>query len=131
MSRIKSKDTKPEMLVRKGMFARGLRYRLHVNRLPGRPDMVFPKHRAILQVHGCFWHGHEACRLFKPPASNEGYWTPKIARNRMNDERSLALLREQGWRVRIVWECDINRKSVASLEALFDELADWVRTARC
>jgi DNA mismatch endonuclease, patch repair protein len=126
MARIKSKDTAPEMIVRKGLFARGLRYRLHDNRLPGRPDLIFPKYRAIIQVHGCFWHGHESCNLFKPPSSNESYWTPKIARNRANDERALTQLRELGWRVRVVWECQLKRQSEAAREALLDELAQWV-----
>lgn len=127
MSRIKSRDTKPEMAVRKGIFARGLRFRLHVSQLPGRPDLVLPKHHAIIQVHGCFWHGHQPCKLFKPPTSNTAYWTPKIERNRMNDERALRLLGERGWRVRIVWECSIRGQSVETLEALLDDLADWVR----
>nr|WP_318229034.1 very short patch repair endonuclease [Paraburkholderia terrae]MDW3662008.1 very short patch repair endonuclease [Paraburkholderia terrae] len=130
MSRIKSRDTKPEMAVRKGIFARGLRFRLHVGQLPGRPDLVFPKHHAIIQVHGCFWHGHQPCKLFKPPASNKAYWTPKIERNRMNDERSLCLLRERGWRVHIVWECSIRGQSAEALEVLLDDLADWVRHPR-
>jgi len=127
MSRIKSKDTKPEMLVRRGLFARGLRFRLHANRLPGRPDLVFPKYHAIVQVHGCFWHGHQQCKLFKPPSSNVGYWTAKITRNRANDERALEQLKELGWRVRIVWECDIRGQSAESMDILFDALADWVR----
>lgn len=127
MARIKSKDTSPELTVRKGLFARGLRYRLHANQLPGRPDLVFPRYRAIIQVHGCFWHGHEPCKLFRPPLSNQTYWTPKIARNRANDERALSRLHELGWRVHVVWECQIKRQSVDKLQALFDELEAWVR----
>lgn len=127
MAHIKSKNTKPELTVRRGLFARGLRFRLHVARLPGRPDLVFPKHHAIVQVHGCFWHGHQQCKLFKPPVSNVGYWTTKIAKNLLNDERSTSLLIEMGWRVRIVWECNLRAQPKESLEALLDELADWVR----
>jgi len=127
MARIKSKDTSPELAVRKGLFARGLRYRLHANRLPGRPDLVFPRYRAIIQVHGCFWHGHEPCKLFRPPSSNQTYWTTKIARNRANDERARLMLQELGWRVQVVWECQLKRQSEDKLQALFDSLAAWVR----
>lgn len=127
MSRIRSKNTKPELSVRKGLFARGLRYRVHDSRLPGKPDLVFPRYRAIIQVHGCFWHGHEQCKLYKPPSSNIGYWGAKIARNKDNDRRSSMLLGEMGWRVRIVWECSIRGQSASMLEALYEELADWVR----
>ncbi|WER47797.1 very short patch repair endonuclease [Cupriavidus sp. WKF15] len=127
MSRIRGKNTKPELSVRKGLFARGLRYRLHDSRLPGTPDLVFPKHRAIIQVHGCFWHGHEQCKLYKPPSSNVDYWTTKIARNKANDYRSSTQLDEMGWRVRVVWECSIRGQSADRLEAFYDELADWVR----
>lgn len=127
MARIKSKNTKPELAVRKGLFARGLRFRLHVTRLPGRPDLVFPKYRAIIQVHGCFWHGHQSCKLYKPPASNVGYWSSKIARNQKNDASSSEQLKTMGWRVFTVWECQLRGQSADRLEALFNELADWVR----
>jgi DNA mismatch endonuclease (patch repair protein) len=80
MSRIRAKDTKPEMMIRRGLHARGLRYRLHVRQLPGRPDLVFPSRRAVVFVHGCFWHGHD-CPLFKRPASRQEFWDAKIARN--------------------------------------------------
>lgn len=104
MSRIKGKDTKPEMLLRRGLHATGLRFRLHAERLPGKPDLVFPKYGAAIQIHGCFWHGHN-CALFKMPATRREFWAKKIAGNRSRDDRTAAQLRLAGWRVLTVWEC--------------------------
>lgn len=104
MSRIRGKDTKPEMLLRRGLHAAGLRYRLHVADLPGRPDLVFPRYRAVIFVHGCFWHGHY-CPLFRLPATRPEFWAAKIAGNRIRDQRTSAALRAAGWRVLTVWEC--------------------------
>lgn len=106
MSRIRSKNTKPELAVRSILHAMGYRFRLHRKDLPGRPDIVLPRHKKIILVQGCFWHGHN-CRLASKPKSNSGYWLPKIARNRERDERNLALLREAGWSVLELWECEI------------------------
>uniref|UniRef100_UPI000E2EC5F5 very short patch repair endonuclease n=1 Tax=Cupriavidus taiwanensis TaxID=164546 RepID=UPI000E2EC5F5 len=128
MSAIKSKDTKPEMTVRQGLFARGLRYRLHMSGLPGRPDIVFPRFRAVIFVHGCFWHGHEGCRLFRLPSSNRGYWQAKIERNRDSGLSAEAKLRELGWRVRVVWECDFHGQPQEVRAGKLDDLANWVRS---
>lgn len=109
MSRVKSKDTKPELALRKELFSRGLRYRLHVNNLPGKPDLVFKKYRAVVFVHGCFWHLHNACRDGRIPKSKLDYWKPKLERNQERDvinEKTLAL---SGWSVIIVWECEIKK----------------------
>ena len=97
MAGIRGKNTKPEMIIRRGLHARGFRYLLHDKRLPGKPDLVLPKHRAVIFVNGCFWHGHD-CPLFKWPKTRKGFWRTKIARNRENDESAVIALRRSGWR---------------------------------
>jgi len=106
MSRIRGRDTKPEMLIRRGLHARGFRYRLQDRKLPGRPDLVFPRYHAVVFVHGCFWHGHD-CPLFKLPATRQEFWMTKIRTNRARDVRTTAALLELGWRVANVWECSL------------------------
>lgn len=106
MSRIRGKNTTPEILLRKELFAHGFRYRLHDKKLPGKPDIVFPKFKAVIFVHGCFWHGHN-CSRFRMPESNLVYWSQKIKRNQTNDAKHRTRLRSQGWRVMTVWECTI------------------------
>ena len=106
MSRIRSKDTKPEMLVRKALHRLGFRFRLHVRDLPGHPDIVLPKYKVIFQVKGCFWHGH-TCRDGRLPKSNREYWVPKLLRNKERDISNERKLRRMGWSVRILWECRI------------------------
>ena len=129
MSGIRSKDTKPEMTVRRGLHAAGLRYLLHDRRLAGRPDIVLPRHRAAIFVHGCFWHGH-GCRLSRLPATRAVFWAAKIEGNRSRDRDALAKLEEQGWRVAVVWECSLRGKNADSA-AMINHLAQWVRgTAR-
>lgn len=126
MSGIRGKNTKPEMLLRKGLHARGLRYRLHAKDLPGSPDMVFPARKAVLFVHGCFWHGHD-CHLFRMPGSRPDFWRTKIERNREVDRRSVEALRDAGWRVGTVWECALKGRTRLDLEAVLDACALWVR----
>lgn len=109
MASIRGKDTRPELSLRSALFAVGFRYRLHVRGLPGSPDLVFPKYRAVLFVHGCFWHRHDGCRYTTSPKSNEDFWRLKFEGNVNRDARNVALLREQGWRVAIVWECALKR----------------------
>ncbi len=104
MSRIRGKDTKPELLLRRGLHALGFRFRLHSKDLPGRPDLVFPARRAIIFVHGCFWHGH-SCPMCKLPATRTAFWQNKISGNRARDKRAVQALTAAGWRVLIVWEC--------------------------
>lgn len=108
MARIRSKGTTPEMRVRKILHAKGLRYRLHRHDLPGRPDIVLPRHQLIVFVHGCFWHGH-ACSRSHVPRSNLEYWLPKITRNKQRHQRTVRALRRMGWSVAVVWECQIER----------------------
>jgi len=106
MSRIRSKDTKPEMLVRKALHRLGFRFRLHSRELPGRPDIVLPKYRTVIQVKGCFWHGH-TCPDGRIPRSNQEYWVPKLQRNRDRDTTNDRKLRHLGWSVRNLWECRV------------------------
>jgi DNA mismatch endonuclease (patch repair protein) len=106
MSGIRAKNTRPELVLRRALHALGFRYRLHVRNLPGKPDLVFPKYRAIIQVHGCFWHRH-GCSKTTDPASNSEFWQMKFARNVVRDREVECRLRELGWRVGIVWECEI------------------------
>ena len=126
MSGIRSKDTKPEMLLRRGLHGRGLRYRLHVKDLPGKPDLVFPSRKAVIFAHGCFWHGHN-CHLFRVPSTRQAFWTAKIERNRVVDERSAAALRAADWRVGVVWECALKGRIRRPFEAVLDGCEAWLR----
>jgi len=109
MSLIRSKDTKPEMLVRQTAHALGFRYRLNVSRLPGTPDLVFPRLRKVILVHGCFWHKHPGCALARLPKSKLDFWVPKLNGNRDRDIENIKKLRREGWRVKIIWECETKR----------------------
>jgi len=106
MSRVRSKDTKPEMRVRRMVHAMGYRYRLHHGKLPGCPDMVFPERRKIIFVHGCFWHRHEDCRRNRTPKSRREFWDAKLEKNRLRDLENQSKLRALGWDVLVVWECE-------------------------
>ncbi|WHZ36521.1 very short patch repair endonuclease [Sagittula sp. MA-2] len=125
MSRIRSKDTAPELFVRRGLHARGFRFRVHRHDLPGRPDLVLTRWHAVIQVHGCYWHGHDC--LGRASKTNTEYWGPKIARNRERDARNEAALRDAGWRVLIVWECCLKGPGRWAPDELLDRIADWVR----
>ena len=122
MSHIRSKNTKPEELVRKYLFSKGFRYRKNVRKLPGCPDIVLPKYKTVIFVNGCFWHKHD-CPRFVWPSSNQEYWIPKITSNVERDERNYSMLRNEGWTVIIVWECEL-KKAVADarLEKLINEI---------
>ncbi|WP_081077758.1 very short patch repair endonuclease [Burkholderia stagnalis] len=117
MSRIRSKDTQPEMMVRRAFWAAGLRYRLHDKRLPGNPDLVFPGRNTVVFVHGCFWHCHEGCSNFRIPKTRTDWWAAKLARNKMRDIAVQAELETIGWRVIVIWECAVGDR------AYLDELA--------
>jgi DNA mismatch endonuclease (patch repair protein) len=117
MSGIRGKDTKPEMIVRRGLHARGFRFRLHDKRLPGKPDLVFPKYHAVIFVHGCFWHGH-GCHLFKWPKTREAFWREKIEGNQERDAEINQQLMRTGWRVIEIWECALKGKTDAELEEI-------------
>lgn len=123
MSRVRSGNTAPEKLVRKALHRLGLRYRLHDSKLPGRPDVVFPRFRSILLVHGCFWHRH-GCSAATTPNANRDYWTAKFARNVARDREVIEALEKSGWRVRVVWECTM--RSRTRREAVLVELYEWI-----
>lgn len=125
MSAIRGKNTRPEMMIRQGLHARGLRYRLHARTLPGTPDLVFPAARAVLFVHGCFWHGH-SCHLFRMPSTRPEFWEAKIARNRVTDERSTRALTELGWRTGVVWECALKGKTRLPADEVLDQCDAWL-----
>lgn len=123
MSRIQSKGTKPEEMVRKYLFSQGFRYRKNVKGLPGKPDIVFPKYKTVVFVNGCFWHGHKGCKGFVPPKSNQDYWIPKIERNRNRDIEVQSELSTLGWKVIVVWECQLKKgKREESLIHLVNEI---------
>ena len=126
MSGIRGKNTRIEVMVRKALFARGFRYRLHNPKLPGKPDIVLPKYRAAVFIHGCFWHGHN-CRYFKWPETRRSFWEAKISGTRQRDERQLTSLLSSGWRVAIIWECAV-RDSGANLDDLTSRVASWLNS---
>ena len=112
MSRIRSKDTKPEMIVRKFLHAKGFRYRLHVKNLPGKPDIVLPKYKTVIFIHGCFFHGHKDCKYFVVPKTRTEWWLNKINGNIANDAKAFTALQDLGWKVLEVWECELKPKTV-------------------
>ena len=122
MSGIRGKNTKPEMAVRSYLHRAGLRFRLHTD-LPGKPDLVFPKHRTVVFVHGCFWHRHEGCRYTTIPRSNVEFWQLKFTGNVERDARNVAALKEAGWRVGVVWECALKRSVAETAETV----SAWLR----
>jgi DNA mismatch endonuclease (patch repair protein) len=126
MSRIRGRDTKPELLLRRGLHAAGFRFRLHAPDLPGRPDILFPRFRAAILVHGCFWHGHD-CPLFKMPATRREFWANKICANRERDKRTAAALLAHGWRILTVWECSLKGPGRQPLPAIIDRCAAFIR----
>ena len=120
MAAIKGKDTKPEMIVRKYLFSKGLRYRLHNKKLMGSPDIVLKKYRTVIFIDGCFWHGHEDCKFFKMPKSNVFFWEQKIRRNKARDIANEYVLKTEGWKVIRIWECEIRK--VATREEVLENL---------
>lgn len=129
MAGIRGKDTKPEMFLRKKLFAKGFRFRLHSRKLPGKPDIVLPRYKAVILVHGCFWHGH-LCSLFKWPSSNAEFWRKKIARNREVDGAATRSLADLGWRVLTVWECAMKGSCRISERTIIRKAGTWIRSGR-
>jgi DNA mismatch endonuclease (patch repair protein) len=125
MAAIKSGNTKPELFVRKALHAMGLRFRLHRSDLPGKPDIVLPRHHVAIFVHGCFWHLHD-CHLFKWPEKNEEFWRRKLAINVARDEAAMAELRARGWRIALVWECALKGKNRLDGNDAMGSLAKWI-----
>lgn len=126
MAGIGGKDTKPEILLRKALHARGYRYRLHVKELTGKPDLVLPRFRAVIFVHGCFWHQHPGCRFATMPSTRTEFWKDKFAANIRRDAASIAALREDAWRVAVIWECCL-RGNQRILETV-DIAENWIRS---
>lgn len=124
MAGIRGKETQPERALRRALHALGVRYRLHDKRLPGRPDLVFPKYRAVCLVHGCFWHRHKGCRYATSPATRPEFWQRKFAENVARDKRNEQALRAAGWRVATVWECALKKEPAAQVAG---RLEGWLR----
>lgn len=121
MSQIKSGNTKPEMLVRKYLHAHGYRYKLHDKTLPGKPDIVLPKYRTVIFIHGCFWHGHTNCKYYVVPKTKTEWWLNKINTNIANDDKAVTALQQDGWKIITIWECDLKPKKAE------ETLADLVK----
>ena len=122
MAGIRARDTRPERILRSALHRRGLRYRLHVGALPGKPDLVFPRFRAAIFVHGCFWHRHAGCRYASTPATRSEFWEAKFADNVARDIRNRASLQKLGWRVAVVWECALRKGT----ESVAETVRDWL-----
>ena len=125
MSSVGQKDTGPETLLRSALHTAGLRYRLHDRRLPGSPDLVFPRYRAVIFVHGCYWHSHGCCKSTVPKSRRE-FWEDKFRANRERDERNVTLLRKRGWRVLTVWECALIGKHALPLDEVTKQIRGWL-----
>jgi DNA mismatch endonuclease (patch repair protein) len=129
MSRIRAANTKPEMVIRKGLHSLGFRYRLHVKELPGRPDLYFPKYDAVIQVHGCFWHKHD-CQYFKWPSTRPDFWREKIEGTVIRDTRNQYEVKERGLRQLTIWECALRGQSSAEIAEVIADIADWLVSDR-
>lgn len=127
MAGIRGKDTRPEIRLRKALHAIGFRFRLHEKRLPGRPDIVLPKWKVAIEVHGCFWHRHEGCRFASTPATRPEFWAEKFATNVARDRRNLEKLQEAGWRTAVIWECWLRDKDISEL---VQKLRDWIGSSQ-
>lgn len=125
MAAIKGADTKPELIIRRRLFAKGYRYRLRAKNLPGKPDLVFRKYKSVLLINGCFWHGHE-CSLFRWPKTREEFWRDKIGGNVARDARNRAQLLERDWRVGVVWECALKGKTRLDPDTVIDSISQWL-----
>jgi len=125
MAGIKGKDTKPELTIRKALHKEGFRYLLHDKRLPGKPDLVFPKYNAVIFIHGCFWHGH-GCHLFKWPKTRKQFWRKKITRNKEVDQCNHKRLKVEGWYILTVWECALKGKTRRPFEKVVATITNWL-----
>lgn len=129
MSGIRAKDTRPERLIRSGLHRLGFRFRLHSGQVPGRPDIVLPRYRAAIFVHGCFWHGHD-CALFRLPDDNREFWRRKIERNRERDSEVAVLLKQAGWRQLTIWECALKGPGKLDPGILLERCARWIASGK-
>jgi DNA mismatch endonuclease, patch repair protein len=128
MRAIRSRDTKPEILVRQLLHAKGFRFRIHRKDLPGKPDIVLPKYKSVILVHGCFWHGHQ-CYLFKVPTTRRDFWLSKISANCIRDKRDVHQLLQLGWRVLVIWECAIKGRLKLTTERVESEIVRWLHSS--
>lgn len=126
MSGIKSKDTKPELIIRQGLHKKGFRFRLHDRSLPGKPDIVLRKYKAVILVNGCFWHGHN-CSLFKWPSTRTEFWKNKIGSTRKRDREIVAKLIDLEWRVLIIWECALKGKNQQTIDEVICDCSNWIK----
>ena len=129
MAGIRGTDTKPELQIRSALHRRGFRFRIHRRDLPGRPDLVFPKYRAVIFVHGCFWHGH-GCHLFRWPGTRKEFWRDKITSNRARDHIQLAALLDAGWRVATIWECALKGRERLPMQLVIGHCEEWLKSGR-
>ncbi len=127
MASIRGKDTKPEIIIRKALHKQGLRYKLHDKTLPGRPDLVFPKYKAVIQIHGCFWHLHD-CHIFKWPSSKPEFWKRKISSNKDRDLENTKRLLKLGWRILVIWECSLKGKYRRSIDTVVEKTINWLKS---
>lgn len=127
MAKIQGKNTKAEVMIRKALFKEGFRYRLYVKNLPGKPDLVFPKYKAVVFINGCFWHGHD-CYLFKWPSTNSKFWHEKISSNSIRDKQHIIELEKLGWRVLTIWECSFRGKYMFPFQELISKIRIWLTT---
>jgi DNA mismatch endonuclease (patch repair protein) len=127
MAGIRGKNTRPEMLIRQGLHRLGYRFRLHAAELPGKPDLILPKYRAVIFVQGCFWHGHD-CHLFKWPKTRSEWWQDKIRRTRKRDEDIRILISKLGWRQALVWECSLKGRTRRNIEEILASLSHWLNS---
>ena len=128
MSRVGQRDTGPEMVIRRALHRLGFRYRLHDKKLPGSPDLVFPRFNAVIFVHGCFWHSH-GCKLSTIPATRQDFWSDKFEANKVRDQRNTDLLLSQGWRVLVVWQCAVKGKTEEEVAATVSRVKKWLHSA--
>jgi DNA mismatch endonuclease (patch repair protein) len=132
MSRVRGKDTRQEVEIRKRLFSLGFRYRLNDNKLPGKPDLVLPRYKAVILIHGCYWHAHD-CYLFQLPATNKAFWKKKLLGNRQRDEANIEKLNKLGWRILIIWDCAsrvVGRNRAAEFDRIATQAAKWLRSGR-
>lgn len=128
MAGIKGKNTKPELKIRSALHQLGYRYKLHDKNLPGKPDLVLPKYNAIIFIHGCFWHLHD-CHLFKWPSTRPEFWKGKITGNKLRDEKNTQLLKDDGWRILIVWECALKGKRALDFTLTIRSISEWLNSS--
>lgn len=129
MAGIKGTNTKPELQIRSMLHHMGFRYRIHEKKLPGKPDLFFPKYKAVIFIHGCFWHGHD-CTLFKIPSTNSEFWDKKISENKLRDNVQIAKLNELGYKVLTVWECSVRGKGTRFLTDIGEKISAWLANER-